>query len=231
MGYRLKILFANRGGFNARTRLACRAAFAALMASTALSFTGCGAFRGAQDSWAYNSGWNEMMMGYRNQAWATKAWHRRKHHFCNHQHLHEFYEGFRAGYMDVADGGTGCTPAFPPRQYWSWKYQSAEGQQKVSAWYAGYPHGARAAEEDGIGNWTQIQTSYGIQKEYSQHGLMGEGQQPGMYPMPEALPRGAAAAKAAALQPEAVTGVPLANPYSEIPGNPGVGSSSLIKSE
>ncbi len=104
------------------------------------------------------------------------------------KHLHEFCEGFRAGYDAIAEGGDGCTPAFPPRQYWGWRYQSAEGQEKVAAWYAGFPHGARAAEEDGIGNWGQIQTSSAIQQRYDEHGMLGPGQTPGMYPMPAAQP-------------------------------------------
>lgn len=173
-------------------------AIAILLTTTVVMMSGCNAFSGARDSWNYNSCWNSMMMNYRNEAWANKAWHRRKHQFCNERHFHEFCEGFRAGYMEIADGGNGCTPAFPPRQYWNWKYQSAEGQAKVAAWYAGYPHGARAAEEDGIGNWTQIQTSTGIQREYAQHGMLGPGQSPGMYPMPEALPPGQVAARGAA---------------------------------
>jgi hypothetical protein len=150
------------------------------------SLVGCNAMSGVKNSWAYSGGWNNMMMSYRNEAWANKAWHRRKHHFCNEKHFHEFCEGFRAGYTGIADGGDGCSPSFPPRQYWSWKYQSAEGQEKVAAWFAGYPHGARAAEEDGIGNWTQIQTSTGIQSEYAKHGKLGPGQTVGMYPMPKA---------------------------------------------
>lgn len=90
--------------------------------------------------------------------------------------------------MDVADGGTGCVPTFPPREYWGWKYQSCEGQARVAAWFAGYPHGARAAEEDGIGNYYQIQTSANIQHQYSQHGLMDPAYQ-GIYPVPpDAVP-------------------------------------------
>ena len=132
--------------------------------------------------------WNETMMKYRNDAWANKAWHNRKHQFCKEKQLHEFCEGFRAGYATVTEGAEGCSPAFPPRQYWGWKYQSAEGQEKVAAWYAGYPHGARAAEEDGIGSWNQIQTSNNVQKRFEQQGMLGPGQSVGMYPMPEAQP-------------------------------------------
>ena len=77
----------------------------------------------------------------------------------------------RDGYEAVAGGKDGCTPALTPQQYWSWQYQNAEGQGKAAAWFAGYPHGARAAEEDGIGNWSQIQTSANIQSEYNHRNL------------------------------------------------------------
>ncbi len=160
---------------------------------TALS--GCTAVQSGKNSWQYNGAWNEMMTGYRNTAWANKSWHARKHQFCREKHMHEFAEGFRAGYQAIADGSDGCTPAFAPRQYWGWKYQSGEGQEKVSAWYSGFPHGARAAEEDGIGNWTQIQTSVGLQKNLSEQGMLGPGQAPGMYPMPQAEPLAAAYAR------------------------------------
>ncbi|MEQ1824659.1 MAG: hypothetical protein ABL921_01890 [Pirellula sp.] len=130
------------------------------------------------------------MMGYRNRSSASKAWHCRKHHFCNHKHLREFAEGFKAGYADVADGGTGCTPAFAPRDYWGWKYQSCEGQARVAAWFSGYPHGARAAEEEGIGNWTQIQSSSNIQQQYAQNGKLNASHA-GIYPIPQtAIPNG-----------------------------------------
>jgi hypothetical protein len=162
-----------------------------LLASSALvPFAGCSAFTGLNNTWKYNGFWNETMMGHRNKSAAAKAWHSRKHHFCNEKYLREFSQGFKAGYMEVADGGTGCTPAFPPREYWGWKYQSCEGQARVAAWYSGFPHGARAAEEDGIGNWTQIQTSSTIQQQYAQHGLLNPSSS-GIYPIAQsAVPNG-----------------------------------------
>lgn len=161
-----------------------------LAGSAIVPFAGCSAFTGLSNTWKYNGYWNETMMGHRNKSAASKAWHCRKHHFCNEKYLREFSQGFKAGYMDVADGGTGCTPAFPPREYWGWKYQSCEGQARVAAWYSGYPHGARAAEEDGIGNWTQIQTSSSIQQQYAQHGLLNQSSS-GMYPIAQsAIPNG-----------------------------------------
>ncbi len=48
----------------------------------------------------------------------------------------------------------------------------AEGQKKVSAWFAGYPYGARAAEEEGVGSWSQIQMSSNLQAQYVRAGVM-----------------------------------------------------------
>jgi len=167
-----------------------RFAFLLLASSAAVPFAGCTAFTGLNNSWQYNGYWNQTMMGQRNKSSASKAWHCRKHHFCNEKYMKEFSQGFKAGYMDIADGGTGCTPSFPPREYWGWKYQSCEGQARVAAWYSGYPHGARAADEEGIGHWTQIQTSSAIQHQYSQHGMLNA-ESSGMYPIPQtAIPTG-----------------------------------------
>ena len=167
-----------------------RLAILLLASSATVPLGGCSAFTGLNNSWQYNGYWNQTMMGHRNKSSASKAWHCRKHHFCNEKYLREFSQGFRAGYMDVADGGKGCTPSFPPREYWGWKYQSCEGQARVAAWYSGFPHGARAAEEDGIGTWTQIQTSSAIQQQYSEHGMLNV-ENSGMYPIPQAaVPNG-----------------------------------------
>jgi hypothetical protein len=182
-------------------------AILALVGSSFAEFTGCTAVNNA---WRYNGYWNNAMMSQRNKSSASKAWHCRKHHFANHKCLKEFSEGFRAGYMDVADGGTGCTPAFPPREYWGWKYQSCEGQARVSAWFSGYPHGARAAEEDGIGTWSQIQTSARVQQEFSQHGMLNPAAA-GIYPIPQAaVPTGNPAATAMGMQTiEQMRGYPV----------------------
>jgi hypothetical protein len=175
-------------------------------------FTGCTSLTGMQNNWSYNSGWNDLVAGYRNRAWSARAWNSRKCNFPEHSHDHEFAQGFRDGYQAVADGSDGCTPDFPPRKYWSWRYQSPEGQQKVASWFSGYPHGARAAEEDGVGYFTQIQTSNGIQREYAQAGLMPH-EQIGMYPIadpdPYALPA-----------PQGVHPEILQNgvPYQQLPG-------------
>jgi len=128
---------------------------------------GCSALQGVRDYAQYNDVTDDFVVGWRNYAWANKAWHARKgYHACEPQ-LHDFGEGFRAGYRDVAAGSNGCPPPLPPRQYWSWKYQNPEGQAKTGAWFAGYPHGAKAAEEDGAGNWREIPVSHVIEQQYA----------------------------------------------------------------
>jgi hypothetical protein len=126
--------------------------------ATAMASTGCSSVsnfgRGVGNSAGFM---DDAICSYRNNAWSAKAWHRRKHTFCEERHLKDFCNGFRAGYESVIDGGDGRTPMIPPDNYLGWKHQSAEGQSKVSTWFTGYPHGVRAAEEDGAGYWTQVQ--------------------------------------------------------------------------
>lgn len=96
---------------------------------------------------------DEFMLAHRNKVFATKAWLREKHCHKNRPHLAEFKAGFLEGYADVASGSDGCIPCVAPSQYWGWKYQSPGGQAAIDAWFAGYPLGVKAAEQDGVGYW------------------------------------------------------------------------------
>ena len=96
---------------------------------------------------------DEFMLAHRNKVFATKAWLREKHCHKNRPHLNEFKAGFLEGYADVANGSDGCIPCVAPSQYWGWKYQSPGGQAAIDAWFAGYPLGVKAAEQDGVGYW------------------------------------------------------------------------------
>ncbi|HUG70525.1 MAG TPA: hypothetical protein VMM76_22440 [Pirellulaceae bacterium] len=129
--------------------------------------SGCSLTQGVNNYLAYNDCSNDFVMGWRNSVWSRQAWHNQKQYFDGHPELGAFGEGFRDGYQDVASGGNGCPPPLPPRSYWTWKYQTPEGQCKVAAWFEGYSHGARAAEEDGAGNFQDIQVSYAIEAQYS----------------------------------------------------------------
>ncbi|MGV3486656.1 MAG: hypothetical protein ACO1RT_19720 [Planctomycetaceae bacterium] len=124
--------------------------------------TGCTMAKGLGNSLSHHEALDDFMVGYRNQAWAAKAWHCRKHKFCNRQFLSDFENGFRDGYQAVADGGNGCVPAVCPQSYWGWQYQTADGQARMNAWFEGYPLGVQAAEQDGIGHWSQVRTSIAV---------------------------------------------------------------------
>lgn len=143
---------------------------AASLMTLVSGLSGCTLVHNGYEGLRSNGGWNEAVVVMRNRSFSNKAWHRRKHHFCREKHLADYKLGFRQGYEDAASGGGQCTPAFPPQRYWGWDYQSAEGQARTAAWFAGYPQGARAAEEDGVGNWNPLQMSTGLQAEYANAG-------------------------------------------------------------
>gem|GEM_PF-1778041 len=113
-----------------------------------------------RDHAAYNDASESLVLGWRNHVWSKRAWYQQRHLFVSHAHVKDFGKGFQAGYNEVANGGDGCVPVLPPREYWSWRYQSPEGQGKTAAWFEGYPLGAAAADKDGIANWGHIQTGY-----------------------------------------------------------------------
>jgi hypothetical protein len=118
--------------------------------------TGCSITSNAYRSLTNSECIDEFMVDYRNRAMAEKAWHCQKHLFGNHQYPNEFKAGFIAGYLDIANGGAGCCPNIAPAALWGWRYQSAQGQAAINAWFEGFPMGVRAAEQDGIGSWQEI---------------------------------------------------------------------------
>lgn len=132
-------------------------AIGALMAVS--GFSGCNIISGVNDYITYNTPAEDFVSGWRDKVWANRAYNARRETFEAPEYEAHFRAGFIAGYRNISQGGQGCSPSLPPRTYWSWRYQSAEGQAKVGAWFSGYPHGARAAEEDGVGNYYQIQVA------------------------------------------------------------------------
>jgi hypothetical protein len=63
----------------------------------------------------------------------------------------DFEEGFEKGYIDLARGGRGRTPAVAPHRYWGPAYRNPEGQSRQSDWLAGYTAGTQMSQEDGLG--------------------------------------------------------------------------------
>ena len=153
----------------------------ALLVSNAC-FSGCSIVR--NEIGTCSGPWSKELLAIRNRSFSAKAWLRRKHHFGKEKFNRDFRAGFRAGYEEVASGGNGCCPAVPPQKYWSWEFQLAEGRGRTSAWYAGFPHGARTAEEDGVANWNQMPMSLGLEAEYDKAGMPM--QQESIYPIPDA---------------------------------------------
>ncbi len=139
----------------------------ALLVGLAVVCSGCSLTKGLNNYLTYNDNSNDFVMGWRNSVWATQAWHNEKRQFVDHPEFRAFGNGYRDGYQAVASGGNGCPPPLPPRRYWTWKYQTPEGQSKVAAWFEGYSYGATAAEADGAGNFQDIQVSYAIETQYS----------------------------------------------------------------
>ncbi|WP_143543759.1 hypothetical protein [Rhodopirellula sp. MGV] len=99
---------------------------------------------------------DDFMLSHRNKVFAQRAWFREASCHAGQANLSEFKAGFIKGYIDVANGGSGCTPSVAPSQYWGWKYQSPGGQAAIGAFFAGYPYGAKAAEQDGLSNWSNV---------------------------------------------------------------------------
>ncbi len=133
---------------------------AATVSAVAVPTAGCTMARGLSKGLTQHECLDDFMIGYRNRAWSARAWLCRKERFRNHRALADFEAGFRQGYEDIAAGGSGCVPAVCPRAYWGWQYQSSDGQQRMNAWFEGYPLGVQAAEEDGIGNWNHVATAF-----------------------------------------------------------------------
>ncbi|QDV64495.1 hypothetical protein Pan14r_21900 [Crateriforma conspicua] len=119
--------------------------------------TGCTMFNTATQSLCDEGCLNDFMMSHHHRVMAARAWQREKKCFGNHRNLRDIKRGFMDAYKDVAKGGTGCTPTVAPREYWGWRYQSADGHVAVNSWFQGYPIGVKAAEQDGIGNYASIQ--------------------------------------------------------------------------
>jgi len=141
------------------SQLKRRAGLMVIIGASLLGSTGCNLLTSsvkvaAKDvhSWVDDS-----MSNYRDRTLAEKAWIRVRSEYRQHEYTNELKRGFIAGYQAVAGGGNGCTPPIAPSEYWGWKYQSPFGQAAVRAWFEGYPLGAKAAEEDGIGNWSRVQ--------------------------------------------------------------------------
>ena len=103
------------------------------------------------------------LISLKNRGWAKVAWTQDYPRYIKQPRpiRSAFGAGWREAYYDVAQGGSGKIPLFPPVRYWAVKYQNPLGRDQVDAWFAGYRVGAHAAEQDNVGYWIQIPMSGG----------------------------------------------------------------------
>ena len=169
----------------------------------AVSLTGCGAMQ---------ANLNEHLIHKRNHYDSWVAWRCNRPNYVDCQeYLFHFGKGFRAGYRNIAEGGNGCPPMLPPRDYWGPCYDSAEGQKKVVSWFDGHQHGVAAAAMNGLEGSGRIMTSNQLYQKCSadielpisgnhsaDHGLSPSQQpqlvptitpQPSLVPAPPSLPQ------------------------------------------
>ena len=97
--------------------------------------------------------------GIRNHVLAQKAWGHWSWCYDNLDHPCHFAKGFKAGYRNILEGGSGCQPTLPPQLYWKPCYQTPEGRCKINSWFDGFSHGALAAQQDGYSNMGEIPLS------------------------------------------------------------------------
>lgn len=110
------------------------------------------------------SGFTDLAIEARNHSAAYKAWKTARWTYWEQgipctmrEHIGR---GFQQGYYDVANGGTGKLPLFPPGYYWGPEYQNPRGNEYVAAWFRGYTDGALAADAAGIGGYHALPTSW-----------------------------------------------------------------------
>ena len=97
--------------------------------------------------------------GIRNHVLSQKAWGHWSWCYDKLDHPLHFAKGFKAGYRNILEGGSGCQPTLPPQLYWKPCYQTPEGRCKINAWFDGFSHGALAAQQDGYSNMGEIPLS------------------------------------------------------------------------
>lgn len=82
---------------------------------------------------------------------AKQAWWSYRSRCSASDCLGDARRGFIAGYKSCAMGSDCRAPIVPERRYWSTFYQSGYGQQRINAWYEGFPMGVAAARVKGHG--------------------------------------------------------------------------------
>ncbi len=136
----------------------------ALLACCSLSVTGC---LNPSRPHALGNLVDGAYSNFRERVWANRAFNLQYRHMPRKFREH-FRKGFIEGYCNVCNGGDGYSPAMPPRDYWGYEYQSAEGAECVSAWFDGFPEGVAAARKSNAGKNADMYISNMIERAVQQ---------------------------------------------------------------
>lgn len=127
---------------------------------------------------------NDFLAVRRIQGEASRVWRECRYAYEDQvYHLDDFRDGFRAGYGQILGGGDPCPPTLPPKKYWSVRYQSAVGRERIDAWFSGHETGVATALQDGVQDGFRIPLS-----PYRRAQLQGNGTCPTCFPPMEAAP-------------------------------------------
>jgi hypothetical protein len=116
------------------------------------------------------SDYNDYVTAQKDNWQASRAWRRCDANYKGQiEYIHDFGAGFRAGYLDVLNGGAGCPPTLPPAEYWGVRYQNETGKQRIHCWFAGFSEGVAVAESEGVRGQNTIPMSPFRQSQLQTH--------------------------------------------------------------
>ena len=134
-----------------------------LMTMCCVVSSGCGVCldltRKAVEQVQYQETADELLVSARNHLLAKSAWNDYEKLSGEEGFTKHYANGFKQGFAEYLDGGSGEPPIIPPRTYWKVFYQTPEGHHDVEDWFAGYRMGVIAAEQSGRREWLTIPTS------------------------------------------------------------------------
>jgi len=108
-----------------------------------------------------------MYSNFRERVWAHRAFNQQYGHMPRKFREH-FRKGYVEGFCNVCNGGDGYIPAMPPKEYWGYEFQSADGAECVSSWFDGYPEGVAAARKASAGKNADMYISNMIERAVQQ---------------------------------------------------------------
>jgi hypothetical protein len=100
---------------------------------------------------------DELFARCRFRAMANAAWNEVASKDAPHVYSADYARGFKDGFVDYLDAnGPGEPPAAPPWCYRRANHETPDGLQAIEDWFAGFRHGASAAQATGYRQFVAI---------------------------------------------------------------------------